>query len=358
MTEKDISKFCITPNQSIREALRQIDSNVSGIVLITDETLSLLGTITDGDIRRAILLGDDLDTPVSKILERKTNSPYPTPVTAPANIKRSTLLRIMRDRFVRQIPLVNEKGQIVDLISWKDLLLAEKLPIQAVIMAGGFGSRLRPFTEVIPKPMLPVGGQPLLERIIEQLYQAGIRDITITTHFKPEKITSYFGDGRGFGVKIKYIQEEEPLGTGGALGLIPPSDQKILIINGDVLTQVDYHILLDFHNKNQSELTLGVRNYDIQIPYGVVNCEGPQIVSLTEKPYINSLVNAGIYLLEPAVQDFISDKRGQHFNMTDVVNWLLEAKRPVFCFTIHDYWLDIGKQTDFFQAQKDISDLM
>jgi len=222
-------------------------------------------------------------------------------------------------------------------------------------MAGGLGSRLRPLTEDLPKPMLPVGGKPLMELVIEKLRQVGIRRVNVTTHYKPEKISEHFGDGSSFGVSLNYVNEEKPLGTGGALGLIDEPNETMLVINGDVLTQVDFRAMLLFHQEHQADMTVAVRQYDIKVPYGVIECIGAKVCSLKEKPEINLLVNAGVYLLEPTVYRFIPN--GKHFNMTDLIQWLLDAGRTVASFPIIEYWLDIGQVVDYEKAQTDVMHL-
>ena len=201
----NVADFCIQPESSIREAMTCIDKNEKGIVVVTDEERRLLGTITDGDVRRAVLAGLSLNVPVSELLARKAHSPYPEPVTAPIGTDRAELLRIMRERVVRQIPLTDAEGQVIGLVTLDELVPKQVLPLQAVIMAGGSGTRLRPLTEEVPKPMLPVGDRPLMEHIIEQLRQSGIQRVNITTHYQPEKIINHFGDGQKFGVEINYV---------------------------------------------------------------------------------------------------------------------------------------------------------
>jgi NDP-sugar pyrophosphorylase family protein len=260
----------------------------------------------------------------------------------------------MRKYILREIPILDQEGRVINLIGIDDLMPSDDLPLQAVIMAGGFGSRLRPLTEDLPKPMLPVGGRPLMEVLLEQLRDTGIRNVNVTTHFHPEKITDYFGDGKNFGVSLNYVNEEHPLGTGGALGLIPRPAEPILVINGDVLTQVNFRSMFMFHRENHADLTLAVRQYDLEVPYGVVQCEGARVVGLQEKPSFNFFVNAGIYLLEPHVYEYIPS--GQHFNMTDLIQWLIDAGRAVVSFPVREYWLDIGQHADYAKAQKDVED--
>jgi NDP-sugar pyrophosphorylase family protein len=237
----------------------------------------------------------------------------------------------------------------VDVVTLQELLPQPAAPVHAVIMAGGFGKRLLPFTEELPKPMLSVDGRPLLERIVGRLRDSGIRQINVTTHFRPEKIVEHFGDGEAFGVDISYVNEDRPLGTGGALGLMPVPDETTLVINGDVLTQVDFRTMLMYHRHHQADMTVAVSQYEIAVPYGVVECEGPQICRLQEKPQLNVLVNAGIYLLEPSVYRFVTN--GEALQMTDLITRLLDAGRSVISFPIFEQWLDIGQHADYARAQ-------
>lgn len=352
VNERVLLSLCISVSDSIRQAMLCMDDTQQGIVFVVDESRRLLGTITDGDVRRATLADTDLDAPVSVILARKVDSPYSKPVTASVGTDRTALLRLMRERVVRQIPLLDEAGRVVDLVTLDSLLPNEILPLQAVIMAGGVGARLRPLTEDLPKPMLPVGGKPLMERVIEQLRQAGVRRVNVTTHYKPEKIIEHFGDGHAFGVELNYMNEEEPLGTGGALGMMPAPKEPVLVMNGDILTQVNFRAMFAFHQEHKADLTVGVRRYEMQVPYGVIECEGAQVRQLHEKPQVGFLVNAGIYLLEPTVYQFMPQKTS--FNMTDLIQWLLDAKRTVVSFPIREYWLDIGQHADYAQAQDDV----
>ena len=349
---KNLDRFLVKPGDSIQQVLASIDVNAKGIALVVDKERRLLGTVTDGDIRRAILANTDLEAPVSELLARKASSPYPKPVTAPVGTDQAALLQLMRKRSVRHIPLLDDAGRVVNLVTLDELLPDQALPVQAVIMAGGYGKRLRPLTEEIPKPMVSVGGRPLMERIIEQLRKAGIKQINITTHYKPEKIIAHFGDGSNFGVKINYLTEDCPLGTAGALGLLEKPHCPLLVINGDILTQVDFRDMLAYHQEHKADLTVAVRKYDLKVPYGVIENKGAFVQKLVEKPSLSFFVNAGIYLLEPSVYHYVPN--GQHFDMTDLIQRLLEAKRPVASFPIVEYWLDIGQPADYDQAQKDI----
>jgi NDP-sugar pyrophosphorylase family protein len=218
-------------------------------------------------------------------------------------------------------------------------------------MAGGYGTRLRPLTEKMPKPMLPVGKKPILEFIIKRLRKAGIRHVNISTHYQAEKITQHFGDGKALGVELNYLTEDRPLGTAGGIGLMKTSKEPILVINGDILTDVNFRAMLDFHREHKADMTVAVQKYDVQVSYGVVETEGFLVHKLTEKPNFLYLVNAGIYLLEPSVVSLIP--KGKHFDMTDLIQKLLDTGRPVVSFPVREYWLDIGNHAEYNQAQGD-----
>jgi dTDP-glucose pyrophosphorylase/CBS domain-containing protein len=344
--------ICLIPSCAIREAIAAIDRGGKGIALIVDDATRLLGTITDGDVRRALLEGVSLDAPVSELLARKVEF-YVKPVTATVGTSDAALLQLMHEHVIHQIPLLDADGRVAHLVTMDDLL-DEELPMQAVIMAGGFGKRLMPLTEATPKPMLPVGDRPLMQRTIEQLRSAGIRRVNITTHYLPEKISDHFGDGAAFGVELNYVSEKKPLGTAGALGLMATPTEPLLVINGDVLTRVNFRAMLSYHREHRADLTVAVRRFSMQVPYGVVDAEGGNVTGVREKPDVHFLVNAGIYLLEPSVYDYIDS--GERSDMPDLINRLLEAKRTVSSFLIHEYWLDIGKHDDYLRAQVDASE--
>jgi dTDP-glucose pyrophosphorylase len=355
MMGRDVSQLSLKPTDSISTAIATIDrSGRVSLALVLDKNGRLLNTVSDGDVRRGILAGLSLDDTVTRLLEIKARTPYPEPVTARAGSNNATLLQIMNERAVRQLPLLNKRNKVVDIVILGDFQRLAANPFRAVVMAGGQGSRLRPLTENTPKPMLPVGGRPLLEHIVEQLRDVGVRRIQIATHYQSEKIREHFGEGQSFGVNIQYVQEETPLGTGGALGLLDTPREPVLVINGDILTQVDFRAMHTFHQDHHAEMTVAVRRYDVQVPYGVVDCDGVNIRALREKPQLSFFVNAGIYLLEPSVFGLISP--GQHLNITDLVSRLMDAKRTVVSYPVCEYWLDIGQHEDYRRAQADALD--
>jgi dTDP-glucose pyrophosphorylase len=349
----DLSNLLIGPDASIRDAASCLDRSARGIVLVVEADRTLINTITDGDIRRAMLAGINLDTSITQLLERKEGSPYRNPVTALANTDHAILLRIMQERNVRQIPLLDETGRVVDLATMPELLPDEVLPLEAVIMAGGYGTRLRPLTDELPKPMLPLGDRPLLEIIVKGLRDAGIRQVNVTTHYKGEVIAEHFKNGADFGVDIRYVNEDQPLGTAGALSLLEKSEEPLLLINGDILTRVDFKAMLNFHHEYKADLTVAVRQYEFRVPYGVIETDGVAVKGISEKPVLRQFINAGIYLLDPAIRRFIPN--GQRYDIPDLIDQLLKEQRRVVCFPIREYWLDIGKSDHYDQAQLDVA---
>lgn len=347
----DISAICVAPDDSIRQAIVCIDRTQYKIALVMDNERHLLGTVTDGDVRRAILAGMDLDLPVQALLERRAPAPHPSPLTAPVGTSDADLLQLMNMYSLRHVPLVDQGGRVVDVALLKDLVKECELPLRAVVMAGGFGTRLRPITEGLPKPMLPIGDRPLLELILRQLRVAGIRHVNLATHYKADIIARHFGDGRGFGVEIRYVEEDQPLGTAGALSLLGASSEPLLVINGDVLTQVDFQSMLDFHRHHTADMTVAVREHEVRLPHGVVETDGTAITAISEKPVLRHFMSAGIYLLNSEICRFVPS--GQRYDMTDLISRLIAEGRRVVSFPVREYWMDIGQVEDYEKALSD-----
>jgi dTDP-glucose pyrophosphorylase/CBS domain-containing protein len=349
----DFGSLCIRTDSSIRQAIDCIERSTAKIVLVVDAERRLLDTITDGDIRRAILADTNLDADVSDLRGRKgSNSRYQQAITASIETEKSVLLSLMKQNDIRHIPLVDEKQSVVGLVTLRELIADDTLPMQAVVMAGGSGTRLRPLTENLPKPMVPVGGRPMLERIIEQLRDAGVSRVMVTTHYKGELISNHFGDGQRFGVNISYMEEDKPMGTAGGLSQLEPSDDPILVINGDILTRVDFRAMLDFHVEHKAEMSVAVRRHETQIPYGVIETEDERITQVLEKPIVNHFINAGIYLLNPAVFKLIPEN--DSYDMPELINRLINDGRTVISFPVREYWLDIGQHKDYMRAEEDV----
>jgi dTDP-glucose pyrophosphorylase/CBS domain-containing protein len=340
-----LASAAISPTTSITDAIALLDKAGTGALVLCTNDRILCGLLTDGDIRRAILQGKAMDAPCDTIASRK-------PLVAPRSIPTEQALHLMDQHDINHLPVVDAENRVVEFLLRKDLVPHVRLDLSAVIMAGGYGKRLLPLTESVPKPMLPVGDRPLLELTIQQLRRSGIRDVNLTTHYLPESIVRHFGDGEGFGVRLNYLKEDHPMGTAGGLKQLKRPAGPFLVINGDILTGVPFQEMLAYHRKHRAVLTVGVRKYDMQVPFGVVECEDVRIVKLQEKPALSFFINAGTYLLEPDACDYIPE--GRPFDMTDLIQGLIEAGRPVVSFPIMEYWLDVGRHEDYQKAQEDV----
>lgn len=342
-----LRRVVIAPSTSIAEALARLDAAGTGALALCREDRTLSGLLTDGDARRALLRSVDLNASCDTIATRDA-------IRASETITASEALRLMNQRQINHLPLVNDGGLLVGFVLRKDLAAIHHTDLSAVIMAGGYGKRLWPLTENVPKPMLPVGDRPLLERTITQLQRAGITNVNLTTHYLPQCIVDHFGDGHRFGVSLEYSREDQPLGTAGGLRLLKRSNAPTVVINGDVLTGVSFAEMLAYHRRHRAEMTVGVRKYEIQVPYGVVECDDVRVKSLREKPSQAVFINAGIYLLEPDVIDSIPES--VRFDMTDLIQLLISQNRTVVSFPIIEYWLDVGRHEDYQKAQNDVRD--
>lgn len=336
----------VDPATTIRETLRVIDRSRLGIALVTEGD-RLVGTVTDGDVRRAVLREVPLEAPVHEIMYRDFTF---LPQGAPEGVARD----LMQARQIKQLPVLAADGTVVGLYYLPDLLAPSPRPNWVVVMAGGQGRRLRPLTDEIPKPMLPIGGQPLLEVIIRRLVDHGFRRIFLSLHYRSEQIESYFRDGTPFNCRIEYLREDQPLDTGGALALLPERPTApLLVINGDVVTDVNFSALLDYHVQHAGAATLCVREYAHEIPYGVVRCEGEVVQGLEEKPVQRVLINAGIYVVDPRLLSYMP--AGQSWPLPRLVTNAMAAGERISAFLVHEQWLDIGQPADYERARNGFS---
>lgn len=342
-----IDSYLVRPSDQLRRAAEVIDRNKAGIAVVVDDTGRLLGTITDGDLRRAILKGSSLDIPISSVLTHRTEAP----ITASVSQDRGTLLPLMQEKHIRQLPLVDGQGLVVEIVTLEQLVAKPPLELTAVVMAGGFGTRLRPLTDQTPKSLLPVGGKPMIELIVDRLCAAGVRRIVITTHYRAEDIERQLGNGGDRQADISYVLEENPLGTAGALSLISPRQEPLLVVNGDILTQLDYRALYLFHMDDGAEMTVTAREYHIQIPYGVIETDGVRLRSIVEKPEYRFFFAAGVYLLNPSALQLLNP--GERCDMPVLISRLTAAGRSVATFPVREYWLDVGHLEAYEQAQID-----
>jgi len=337
----------IPPGASIHDAIEAIDRASLQICLVVDEHRRLLGTVTDGDIRRAILRGVDLSAPAKDIMN-------PNPTAVEVGTSQEEMLAKMKPRLLHQMPILDGDGRVVGLETIDQLLADSCLDTWVVLMAGGFGHRLRPLTEDTPKPMLPVGGRPLLQTILENFIGQGFRRFYISVNYKAERIKEHFGDGAAWEVEVRYLHEDRELGTVGALSLIEePPTEPLLVMNGDLLTNVDFRNLLTFHRQQKSAATMCVREVDMEVPFGVVEIDEERIASIDEKPVHRFLVNAGIYLFDPPILSLIP--KGQRFEIPELFDKILKDGHNTAVFPIREYWLDIGRLKEYHVASGEFS---
>lgn len=348
--EQIVENIIVRPEQTIQDGLKAINFNPKlKIALVLNDQNKLEGVVTDGDVRRALLNNLPLDTLIKNIMNRE-------PLTVSIETTREEVIRIMEDKGIETLPVLN-KGNLIGVETYHEVCQQKSYDNPVFIMAGGFGTRLKPLTDNCPKPMLEVGGKPMLEILINSFIKSGFRNFYISTHYLPEHIKSYFGNGTSKGVTITYIHESTPLGTGGALGLLPKDlvDLPLILINGDILTKVNFAKLMDFHETNSADFTMCVREYDYQVPFGVVEGDGLEVTGITEKPTQRFFVNAGIYILNSSVIESVIPN--QYLDMPTLLQEQIIKGKNVLKFPIYEYWLDIGRMDDFNRAQKDFSRL-
>ena len=332
----------IRPDQTIFNAVEKITENRKQFVLVVNEEMQLLGMVTDGDIRRGILRGFSTDERLDKIMN-------PHPITASGDEDREDIAKKMRQSQIRQCPIVDKDKRLLGIEYLEDYLIGPKIENWVVIMAGGLGKRLHPLTEHKPKPLVKVQGKPILESIITDLRGHGFRKIFLTVNYKSEMIEEYFRDGREYGVDIHYIRENKRLGTAGSLSLLKEiPEYPLLVMNSDLVTDVNYEGLLHFHKDHNASATMCVREYDFEVPYGVVETDNYRITDLREKPVEQFYINAGIYVLQPEVLKFIP--RDTFYNMTDLFERLIENDLKPHAFPVLEKWIDVGRLEDLEKA--------
>lgn len=328
---------------SIHDAVINLEQVEIQIVLVLNELGQLEGTICDGDIRRGLLRGLDLSSSVDNILFR-------SPLVVPDGIDRGLILQMMTANKIRQIPVVDENRRVIGLHLWHDIMFPQSRSNTIVIMAGGIGSRLRPHTETCPKPMLEVSGRPMLEHIIRRAALQGFNRFVLAVHYLGHIIEEHFGDGSDFGVQIDYLNEPQPLGTAGALSLMEerPSD-SFVVINGDVISDIRYGELLDFHGRQEADATMAVRLHEIEHPFGVVRMQGVEIVGIEEKPVVREHINAGVYVLEPSILDLLVP--AERCDMPSLFERVRVSGLRTVAYPMHEPWLDVGRPDDLERAQ-------
>jgi dTDP-glucose pyrophosphorylase/predicted transcriptional regulator len=343
---KDWKKIILKSNSTMKEAIKVLNDEALRIIMVVDNNQKLIGTIADGDIRRAIFDHKDMKVHLGEIMHK-------TPITISDQLSEKQVISLMKEKDVLQIPILDSEGIVMGLKTLQNTYDVEVHENTVFLMAGGFGTRLQPLTENVPKPLLKIGASPILEIILKQLIDSGFRNFVISTHYKAQMLKDYFGDGSKWDVNISYVYEESPLGTAGSLGLLPKknNDLPVLIMNGDLLTKVDFNSFLNFHNNQNGVASMCVREYDIEVPFGVVESVNQKLTNILEKPTHKFFVNAGIYILSQSLIDKLDGLA--RIDMTTLLENQIKEGLEVNIFPLHEYWLDIGHLEQFEQANRD-----
>ncbi len=341
---KNINEIKITTNATIKEALQIIDNGAVKFAIVVDKEDKLLGTVTDGDIRRAMLNEKTLHSSIEQIYFR-------TPVTVSVNTSKEEIINICTTKKIYQVPVIDEVGKVVSIQILDELLKPKEHKNRVVLMVGGLGTRLKPLTDTTPKPMLPVGGKPILQTIVEKFVSYGFVNIIMCVGYKSQIIQDFFEDGSKYGANIEYILEDKRMGTAGALTLLSDIQkpcEPFFVMNGDLLTNVNFENMLDFHMAQNAKATMCVREYDFQVPYGVVNIKNGEIKSIEEKPVHKFFVSAGIYMLDTLCIEMIPED--QFYDMPTLFEKMIENNDMTVSFPIREYWLDIGRIDEYEKA--------
>ena len=329
---------------TIGQTISNLNQVAIKIVLIVNSDGVLEGTVSDGDIRRGLLKGLDMNSPITSIIHRNV-------LVVPPELGRDLVMQLMVVNKIQQIPVVDERHHIVGLHLWDEINIPPSRPNLMVIMAGGMGTRLRPDTENCPKPLLLVAGKPMLEHIIARAKLEGFHNFVLAIHYLGHMIEDYFGNGECLGVQIDYLREESPLGTAGALSLLNPlPDSPFVVTNGDVITDINYGELLDFHTRQSAAATMAVRIHEWQHPFGVVQTQGVEIVGFEEKPIALSHINAGIYALDPLALNVLT--ADAHCDMPTLFERLQVKRQRTVAYPMHEPWLDVGRPDDYAAINK------
>ena len=348
---KNINKIKLTINSTIKEALQIIDNGAVKFAIVVDSEDKLLGTVTDGDIRRAILDGKTLENSIENIY-------FKTPTVVHVNSTKEEIINICTTKKIYQIPVVDDKNRVVSIKILDELLKPKVHTNKVVLMVGGLGTRLKPLTDTTPKPMLPVGGKPILQTIVEKFVSYGFVNIIMCVGYKSNIIQDYFEDGSKFGANIEYVLEDKRMGTAGALTLLNDEqkpNEPFFVMNGDLLTNVNFENMLDFHIGHNAKATMCVREYDFQVPYGVVNIQNGKIASIEEKPTHSFFVSAGMYMLDSLCIDMIP--KDEFYDMPTLFEEMIKNDDNTVSFPIREYWLDIGRIDEYEKANKEYGEV-
>lgn len=347
LAEEFWQQAVLPARSTIEQAIRNLDQVAIKIVLVVNEKGELVGTISDGDIRRGLLKGLDLNSPIASVIHRNA-------LVVPPEMGRELVMQLMLVNKIQQIPVVDEQQHVVGLHLWDEITTLPTRSNLMVIMAGGMGTRLRPHTKNCPKPLLLVAGKPMLEHIIERAKSEGFSHFVLAIHYLGHMIEDHFGNGQRLGVQIDYLREQSPLGTAGALGLLNPRPEAAFVVtNGDVITDIRYGELLDFHIRHDSAATMAVRVHEWQHPFGVVHTQGVEIVGFEEKPVARSHINAGVYALDPNALSLLSTD--DHCDMPTLFERLQAKSKRTVAYPMHEPWLDVGRPDDLVVARANLS---
>lgn len=351
MKTQEIDQITVQPTTTISAVISVIENSGSIACALLYDKEKFLNVITDGDVRRAFLVGYDLESSALEIQKVKVASARPHTITAPTTSTDAELKKVFNQYSLRQIVLTDANGSPEAVIDQKEIQYESKLEkkkFNALIMAGGYGTRLLPLTEDTPKPMLPINGKPMLERIILKLVETQVNKIYISTHYLSGQICQYFGNGEKFGANIHYIHESNPRGTGGALSDILDHETDLLVFNGDILTNLNIDMFFGFHSKSNAAMTIAVTQFGIDVPFGVISTQNTLVEKIEEKPTIKFLVNSGIYFISSEGLRVVP--KDNHFDMVDFADLLIKSSMDVRCFPIYEKWMDIGRPDDFERA--------
>jgi dTDP-glucose pyrophosphorylase len=342
LTENFMIKAFLPETSTLADAISSLDTSHLKIALVVSEDQVLLGSISDGDIRRGLLKGLNINSPILEIIHRNV-------LVVPPDMERELVLQLMVANKIQQIPVVNEQHRVVGLHLWDDITKPTTRANLMVIMAGGMGTRLRPHTEKCPKPLLPVAGRPMLEHIIDHAKREGFNNFVLAIHYLGHLIEEHFGNGERLGVQIDYLREESPMGTAGALSLLNPlPDAPFVVTNGDVITDIHYGELLDFHTRHAATATMAVRLHEWQHPFGVVQTQGVEIIGFEEKPIARSHINAGVYALDPSALSVLT--ADAHCDMPTLLERVQANGQRTVAYPMHEPWLDVGMPEDIIRA--------
>lgn len=342
LAARSLQPSCLKLGKTLFDAIQALNGPAEGMAIITNGDDKVVGVLTDGDVRRALMKEASLEAAIDPYVVRSFLSVTETE-------SRDQVLDLMQARKIKHLPILDAQGRLIGIHALHDIIGGEKLPNQAVIMAGGKGVRLRPITENLPKPMIPVAGRPILERLVLHLVGCGITRIHLSVNYLAEIIVNHFGDGSRYGCEISYLHETEELGTGGALSLLPeiPAD-PIVVLNGDLVTQLDFASLVASHRSSGSAATIGYRPYAHQVPFGCLDLQDDQVLGIQEKPVFERCVNAGVYVLSPKALELVPRR---FFPITDLFQMLLDQGERVGSYEITTDWTDVGQHSELSKAR-------